>query len=443
MRSRYGKVCPAIRSRLFLLLATFSVGFFTVSSAHAATYYVATTGSDSNAGTESAPFRTIAKGSQALAAGDTLYMRAGTYKETMLHKQEGFKFTSGISPSAMTRYAAYPGEERKVIIRPTNKVPMLLYLASDSAYIEIRGITFDGTNTTSLGILGLGYSGDQLHDTHHIRFINNETFGGHSLGIRGVNNELIGNHIHHSKGYGVYASGNNMLIEGNIIHDTGGYGIHLYKSGDNPSNNIVRNNVFYNNGYEFYHSSNPTVKRQTPTVVINGTNNQFYNNIIHKSYGGISVGYGANDILVANNTVYGTDTEGIEIVSKYGGSRGARIINNIVYGNRGAQITNTGTNTTLQNNLTTDPKFVNTASGDFGLQESSPAIDKGVTLAEVPSDFTGKARPEGAAYDIGAFEGAGSKAGVLPGVGAGFPGGFGGPPILRGPDGQICPSGYL
>lgn len=44
----------------------------------------------------------------------------------------------------------------------------------------------------------------------------------------------------------------------------------------------------------------------------------------------------------------------------------------------------------------------------------------------MPTDFTGKARPEGAAYDIGAFEGEGSKANVLPGVGAGLPAGVGG-----------------
>ncbi len=80
----------------------------------------------------------------------------------------------------------------------------------------------------------------------------------------------------------------------------------------------------------------------------------------------------------------------------------------------------------MQNNLTTDPNFVNPAAGDFGVQAGSPAIDKGMTLAQVPDDFTGKKRPEGAAYDIGAFEGAGSKAGVLPGVGAGIPAGIGG-----------------
>ncbi len=69
MRSRYGKVCPTIRSRLFLLLATFSVGFFVVSSAHAATYYVATNPSTSHTFVPT-PGSTVDKNSGVLADPD-------------------------------------------------------------------------------------------------------------------------------------------------------------------------------------------------------------------------------------------------------------------------------------------------------------------------------------------------------------------------------------
>jgi fibronectin type 3 domain-containing protein len=52
------------------------------SSSHTATsYYVATTGDDDNAGTYVAPFATIQKGVDMLSAGDTLYIRGGTYHE--------------------------------------------------------------------------------------------------------------------------------------------------------------------------------------------------------------------------------------------------------------------------------------------------------------------------------------------------------------------------
>jgi hypothetical protein len=43
------------------------------------TLYVAPDGADSNAGTEAAPFRTLQKAADAVAAGDTVLVRAGTY----------------------------------------------------------------------------------------------------------------------------------------------------------------------------------------------------------------------------------------------------------------------------------------------------------------------------------------------------------------------------
>ncbi|MHC4413016.1 MAG: CBM96 family carbohydrate-binding protein, partial [Planctomycetota bacterium] len=52
------------------------------SSSHTATnYYVATDGNDNDAGTIGAPFATIQKGVDMLSAGDTLYIRGGTYQE--------------------------------------------------------------------------------------------------------------------------------------------------------------------------------------------------------------------------------------------------------------------------------------------------------------------------------------------------------------------------
>jgi hypothetical protein len=38
------------------------------------------------------------------------------------------------------------------------------------------------------------------------------------------------------------------------------------------------------------------------------------------------------------------------------------------------------------------------------LQAGSPAIDAGLTLADVPMDYAGTSRPQGIRFDIGAFE---------------------------------------
>ena len=70
-----------------------------------------------------------------------------------------------------------------------------------------------------------------------------------------------------------------------------------------------------------------------------------------------------------------------------------------------------GTATILSNNLTTDPQFVDATLYDFRLLVTSPAIDTGVTLSEVTNDYANVSRPQGAGYDIGAYEYTGSTTG--------------------------------
>jgi parallel beta-helix repeat protein len=53
------------------------------------TYYVATTGSDTHAGTSVAPFRTINKAAQVAVAGDVVTIRNGTYQESIVVRNSG------------------------------------------------------------------------------------------------------------------------------------------------------------------------------------------------------------------------------------------------------------------------------------------------------------------------------------------------------------------
>ena len=47
--------------------------------------------------------------------------------------------------------------------------------------------------------------------------------------------------------------------------------------------------------------------------------------------------------------------------------------------------------------------WVDAANGDFRLVRGSKAKDKGVAIAEVATDITGRRRPEGGAMDVGAY----------------------------------------
>ena len=48
------------------------------------TYYVSPSGSDTSPGTETQPWQTIQKAADTLVAGDTVYIKAGTYPEKVI-----------------------------------------------------------------------------------------------------------------------------------------------------------------------------------------------------------------------------------------------------------------------------------------------------------------------------------------------------------------------
>src|SRR6185312_7926843 len=108
-----------MRARLSTKFAFLAVGLAAMlvlaaaSKARAAEYYVSPTGSDANAGTMDAPFATLQKGVTAAAAGDTVWIRGGTYKVTTpASSGAGINFSkSGTSDTNRIKYWAYPGEK--------------------------------------------------------------------------------------------------------------------------------------------------------------------------------------------------------------------------------------------------------------------------------------------------------------------------------------------
>jgi hypothetical protein len=49
-------------------------------------------------------------------------------------------------------------------------------------------------------------------------------------------------------------------------------------------------------------------------------------------------------------------------------------------------------------------KYAANGSGDYRLQSTSPAVDKGTLTSAPKVDILGVARPHGVAVDIGAYE---------------------------------------
>jgi hypothetical protein len=125
-------------SVLRLVISLLALFGFAVSSAHAATYYVSTTGNDANAGTLALPFRTIQKAAGLMRAGDTCLIRAGTYRETVT------PVNSGASGAPIT-FDAYPNE--RVIISGANVV---------------SGFTLHSGNIYKAAMTSIGSGNDQI-----------------------------------------------------------------------------------------------------------------------------------------------------------------------------------------------------------------------------------------------------------------------------------------
>jgi hypothetical protein len=51
-----------------------------------------------------------------------------------------------------------------------------------------------------------------------------------------------------------------------------------------------------------------------------------------------------------------------------------------------------------------NPQYTSPGTADLTIPSASPAHDAGVTIATVTTDILGVARPQGAAYDMGAYE---------------------------------------
>lgn len=148
--------------------------------------------------------------------------------------------------------------------------------------------------------------------------------------------------------------------------------------------------------------------------------NEIYNNIVVRAGravrdgdddgDGISIHDGSNvrnSIYVWNNTVVSARGDGIGWGNDVGSDN--QIRNNIVVASGGVNIDKDPTvlvSSNLAAQSVSAAGFVDPAAGDYRLRAGSPARDAGgsLTASGVVDDFDGVARPQGPAYDIGAFE---------------------------------------
>jgi parallel beta-helix repeat protein len=387
------------------------------------TYYVSVSGNDGNscaqAQNPSTPKRTIKAGLACVGAGQTsvgagltVQVADGTYDEQLMD----------VIPSGQdwakpfTLKAANPRGANLAPSSPTANQGVISFNGTNEHHIIIDGFVLDaGTK-----VPGIRFSAWNKMDQHSIRILNNEVKRSYctAIGGGGPYMEVIGNLIHQganldSAGCSGMTSGywaHNWLIERNEISGFSDIGLVIFTEAtpDEIHDTIVRANVIHDN--------------VSCGMLIGGRNHLIYNNVAYNNTrNGIRMAYTRNaNNKIYNNTVHGNGyninggCETAGICDQDG--QGNEFRNNIVSANAGAPFVflSGSSGQVVSNNLCTvsgtgcatvgSPQFVNAAAFDFHLQSGSPAIDAGVALLQVLTDFDGTARPKGAGYDIGAFE---------------------------------------
>src|SRR5262245_48007299 len=177
-----------------LVLTGLLVSVIAARSAGAADYYVATTGSDSNPGTLAQPFATLQRGHTAAAAGDTVYIRGGTYNIVGpgASSAAGIAITkSGTSDTNRIRFWAYQGEVpifdfTKLTISTTGYTVGFSVTGSWLHFkgLEVRNVPMNTRSNTGMSVGDCSNDIFELMNFHHNNgsgfFISHGT-GGHRI----------------------------------------------------------------------------------------------------------------------------------------------------------------------------------------------------------------------------------------------------------------------
>ncbi|MGY5486747.1 right-handed parallel beta-helix repeat-containing protein [Paenibacillus sp. ALE2] len=339
-------------------------------SAASTEYYVSTIGSDSNAGTSDAPWKTLQHAADTVSPSSKVYVRGGVYKEKLKITRSGsasqgpIVFASygnetaivdgtGLSVSgneglielADVDYVTIQGFEiRNFTTASKNAVPTGIYVHGAGSFINLSDNKIhDIKNTatpTGKDRLGRDAHGIAVYGTKAPASIHNLTISG---------NELYNLVLGSSESLVLNGNVNGFAVTSNLIHDNDNIGIDLIgfegtapnTAYDQVRNGLVKGNRVYNNSVR----NNPSYKSDDNSaggIYVDGgkdniiEQNYSYNNDIGVEIASEHAGKATSNITVRSNVIYNNRLTGIAM-GGYDDERGStvnsKIVNNTLYKN--------------------------------------------------------------------------------------------------------------
>ncbi|MDP9346759.1 MAG: right-handed parallel beta-helix repeat-containing protein [Actinomycetota bacterium] len=317
-------------------------------------------GSDSNPGSESAPWRTLRRAFAALAPGEIALVRNGSYSGRI----DPTGSASGTA-SAPKTLAAYPGHA---------PVFTSLIRADGLQYWRFRGLTF--------APIGLDTGFYAVASTANLDF-ENVTFRDCPLGS-GIVTETSCSNIQwwrctfRNNGrsaaaggmydHGLYLKSKDCVVADSVFARNSSCAIHLYNGG--PVNAIVVNNTIVENG-------------------IRSANTAWSAGVLLGTDGGVNA---ANNNKILNNVVAFNTGWGAKSNSNVRAGANNLFRRNLVFGNSLGATSWTSGGVTESETLNVDPMFVDRANGNYRLAAGSPAIDGSLLEYAPATDHFGATR---------------------------------------------------
>lgn len=375
-----------------------------------------------------------------VAAGDTVFISGGS-DSTVYNEILTFGSAAGTSGSRLVvTKGLSAGHNSKVIIEGGSTRANCISFSASNDYITVNGLYM--RNSTSYMVkANSGYAGSygaytfasNYHIGIRIEYCNLYLSQNVGITFKGAK-DCVGYHNTintvtfvdaQTDGYFIQAT-SGIIVDGDsiIIRNTSTVssahcdGVQL----NQDTSSIVRNCYIE-------HTDSKTSDSQGIYATEGFGDLKIYNNVINQGLAGSNI-IGVRELTIGNytsitinnNTLYGNSTNVVSHAIWVTDFVGAPTVkNNIIqfdnvagtgiyfatstYGNTAYNLQHNNASTKGTNVITSDALFTNAGTKDFTLQGGSPAVNAGVTLSSpYDTDKLGVSRPQGAAFDIGAYE---------------------------------------